>query len=138
MSKVSLRKLLSKLTAIALSTSAVGPAIAADDTNDDLDSELRIDVEQVDPHDAGAALGRTLAFAAEGLRPFEATELVATWASSDDPVRRLAVAHALEWAFPLVGDALALEHLSRDADPLVRGAAARAARVRRVPLPALG
>jgi hypothetical protein len=65
------------------------------------------------------------------MRPITATHLAATWALSDDPVRRLALAHALEWAFPLVGDGMVLDHLSRDADPAVRVAVARAAWVRR-------
>ena len=60
-----------------------------------------------------------------------ATHLAATWSLSDDPLRRLAVAHALEWTFPLVGDALVIDHLSRDADPQVRAASARAAWARR-------
>jgi hypothetical protein len=141
MSKVSLRRLLTKLTALALSTS-VAPATAdpvrdvpgldATDTDDaDLDASLSIDREHVDPHDAASALGRTLAMALGELRPLTATHLVATWSLSGDPLRRLAVAHALEWAFPLVGDALVVDHLSRDPDPEIRAAAGRAAWARR-------
>ena len=142
MSKVSLRRLLSKLTAIALSTSSIGPAAAdpmrdapgldAPDGEDaDLDASLTIDREHLDAGDAASALGRSLALALGELRPLSATHLAATWSLSDDPLRRLAVAHALEWAFPLVGDALVVDHLSRDPDPAVRLAAARAAWVRR-------
>ena len=148
MSKVSLRRLLSKLTALALSTSAVGPAtgepvqelagqgpggdldtIDADDS--DLDASLQIDREQFDAQDAASALGRSLALALGGMRPLSATYLAATWTLSSDPVRRLAVAHALEWTFPLVGDALVIDHLSHDGDPAIRAAVARAAWARR-------
>jgi hypothetical protein len=151
MSKVTLRRLLSKLAAIALSTSAapVGPAMAAadppaepgetagrlgpdlEDADGELDASLPIDREQLEAQDAAAALGRSLALALGELRPLTATHLAATWSLSDDPLRRLAVAHALEWTFPLVGDALVIDHLSRDADPQVRAASARAAWARR-------
>lgn len=143
MSKVSLRRLVSRLAALALSTSSVGPATAApaeapdaagidvDDEDGDLDASVPIDREQLEARDAAAALGRSLALALGELRPLTATHLAATWSLSDDPLRRLAVAHALEWTFPLVGDALVIDHLSRDADPQVREASARAAWARR-------
>jgi hypothetical protein len=141
MSKVSLRRLLSKLTALALTTSAVGPAAAearempeldsADVEDADLDASVPIDREQVDAHDAASRLGHSLALALGELRPLVATHLAATWSLSDDALRRLAVAHALAWEFPLVGDALVIDHLSRDGDPAIRGAAARAAWARR-------
>jgi hypothetical protein len=141
MSKVSLRRLLTKLTALALTTS-VAPATAepvrdasgldATDSDDtDLDASLTIDREHVDAHDAARTLGRTLAMALGELRPLSATHLAATWSLSSDPLRKLAVAHALEWTFPLVGDALVVDHLSRDADPEIRAAAGRAAWARR-------
>src|SRR5687768_3653611 len=124
MPKVSLRRLLSKLTALALSSSAVLPAGAeplreppgldADDS--DLDAGMPIDREQLDLHDAASALGRSLALALGEMRPLSATHLVASWALSDEPLRRQAVAHALEWTFPLVGDGIVIDHLSRDAD----------------------
>ena len=157
MSKASLRRLLSKLTALALSTSAVGPAAAAtrprevteagagieedrDDDADgceadvDFDASVPIDREHLDAPDAAIALGRSLAMAmgpSGGMRKLSATHLAATWALSDDPLRKLAVAHALEWAFPLVGDDLVIDHLSRDREPAIRAAAARAAWTRR-------
>jgi hypothetical protein len=152
MSKASLRRLLSKLTVLALSTSAVGPAAAAkpsreptsidssddgegcDDDDIDFDASVPIDREHLDPHDAAATLGRSLALALDpitGMRRISATHIAATWSLSDDPLRRLAVAHALEWSFPLVGDALVIDHLSRDRDPAIRTAAARAAWARR-------
>jgi hypothetical protein len=66
------------------------------------------------------------------LRPLSATHLAATWSLSEDPLRRLAVGHALEWPFALVGDALVIDHLSRDEDPAIRAASARAAWSRRL------
>jgi hypothetical protein len=149
MSKVSLRRLLSKLTALALSTSAVGPAAAAsyarpkvdlsvtetvetpEDEDSDFDASLPIDREHLDPDDAAYVLGRSLALALGDMRPMSATHLVATWSLSSDPVRRLAVAHAMEWTFPLVGDSVVIDHLSRDADPQIRAAAGQAAWARR-------
>ena len=127
---ISLRRLLSKLTALALSTAAPASAHLPDDAPE-LDASLVLDREQLDPRDAGLTLGRGLALAIHEMRPLSATHLAATWALSDDPVRRLALAHALEWAFPLVGDAMVLDHLATDGDPQVRAAAARAAWVRR-------
>ncbi len=142
MSKVSLRHLLSKLTALALTTSAIGDATAdpphgpgapveLDVDDRDLDADLVIDRGQLDARDAAAALGRGLARALGELRPRTATHLAASGCLSDDPGRRLAVAHALEWTFPLVGDALIVDHLSRDAAPAIRVASARAAWARR-------
>jgi len=143
MSKVSLRSLLSKLTAIAaLSTPAAGASAAAgapvepargvlDAEDTDLDAALQIDREQLDGPAAVAALGRSLALALAEVRPLSATYLAASWSLSVDPLRRQAVAHALEWAFPLVGDALVIDHLSHDADPAIRAAVARAAWARR-------
>jgi hypothetical protein len=148
MSKVTLRRLLSRLAAVALSTSATSASAAGaaaveppaptdrigndlEDTDGDLDASLPIDPGQLEARDAAAALGRSLALALGELRPLTATHLAATWSLSEDPLRRLAVAHALEWTFPLVGDALVIDHLSRDADPQVRAASARAAWARR-------
>jgi hypothetical protein len=144
MSKVSLRRLLSRLTALALAPSALGlagtgprasrPAIRTDvdsELESDLDADREIDREHIDGYDAALALGRSLAMALGEMRPLVATQIVASWSLSSDPVRRLAVAFALEWTFPLVGDALVIDHLSRDADPAIRIAAARAAWIRR-------
>jgi hypothetical protein len=131
---ISFRRLLSRLTTLAaLSTASVPAADAAADTRDDceLDASLVLDRGALDPRDAGLTLGRGLALALDEMRPITATHLAATWALSDDPVRRLALAHALEWVFPLVGDGMVLDHLSRDPDPAVRTAVARAASVRR-------
>ena len=138
MSKVTLRRLLSRLTTIALSASAVGVA-SADTPNEPatcgdecvLVEDLPIDREHLDAPDAAAALGRSLALALDRMRPISATQIASTWALSEDHVRRLAVVHALEWTFPLVGDDMILDHLSRDPDPAIRSATARAAWARR-------
>jgi hypothetical protein len=138
MPQVSLRHLIAKLTALALSTTAVGAATAepvrgsTSSTDDEvLRADLAIDPGQLDPYDAASALGRGLALALSEMRPLSATHLAATWSLSADPIRRLAVAHALEWTFQLFGDAIVIDHLSHDADAAIRLAAARAAWVRR-------
>ena len=138
MSKVSLRRLLSRLTTIAISASAVGSANAEPSTETPqctdecvLVEDLPIDREHVDAPDAALALGRSLALAMDRMRPLSATQIASTWALSDDNVRRLAVVHALEWPVRIVGDDIILDHLSRDPDPAVRTATARAAWARR-------
>lgn len=132
MPKVSIRHLLTRLAALALTTSVAMPAAAEAKTMDvDLTADVPVDREHIDELDAAAALGRGLALALSEMRPLDATHLASTWALSEHPVRRLAVAHALEWTFKLVGDDLIIEHLSRDADPIVRKEIARAAWVRR-------
>src|SRR5687767_10592302 len=110
MSKVPLRRLLTRLTAIALTASPLAITEAApnaamtpisdEDFDAELDADIPIDREYIDPPDAAYALGRGLALAAARLRPMVATHIVSTWALSEDPVRRLAVAVALEWEFP--------------------------------------
>ena len=134
MRKIPLRRLLSKLTALALTASPAAavagpsaPPVARDvdtDLDGDLASDLSIDGEHMDPRDAAATLGRSLALALSELRPLAGTHLATTWALADDPVRRLAVAHSLEWAFPLFGDIAILDHLSYDTDPAIRAAVA--------------
>jgi hypothetical protein len=81
--------------------------------------------------DAAALLGRGLAIALDGMKPLDATHVASSWAVSPDPMRRIGIARALEWSFPLVGDGLVIEHLSHDPDPQVRAACARAAWIRR-------
>ncbi len=141
MRKIPLRSLLSKLTALALTASPAatiaGPLAqpTARDVDNDLDgdlaSDLSIDREHMDPRDAAATIGRSLALALSEMRPLAGTHLATTWALADDPVRRLAVAYSLEWAFPLFGDIAILDHLSYDGDPAIRTAVARAAWIRR-------
>jgi hypothetical protein len=131
---ITLRGLLTKLTAFAISASAVAPASAAAAPVDELrelEDDRKIDIGHLDPHNAAIALGRGLALALGELRPLAATQLAATWSLSRDPLRRLALGLALEWTFPLVGDGLVLEHLTQDGDPAIRAAAARAVWVRR-------
>jgi hypothetical protein len=132
MPKVSIRRLLTRLAALALTTGVVMPAAAASTIDDaELTADMPVDREHIDELDAAAALGRGLALALAEMRPLDATQLASTWALSEHPVRRLAVAHALEWTFKLVGDDLIIDHLSRDKDPVIRKEIARAAWVRR-------
>lgn len=136
MRSLPLRSLLSRLTAFALTAGAAAPAYAVPAPSPcridcGLDDDTPIDPENLAPSEAGSLLGRSLALALIEARPIAATQLAATWATSDDTTRRLAVAHSLEWSFPLVGAALVIDHLSRDADATIRAAAARAAWARR-------
>jgi hypothetical protein len=133
MHRISLRRLL----AVLALTGSPGAASAQrlPDTTAALDANIPIDREHVDPRDAAAMLGRQLAHTLSEQAPLEATHLASTWALSEDPVRRGAIASALEWVYPLVGDDLVLDHLSRDTDPTIRRAVARAAWARR---PTLG
>jgi hypothetical protein len=138
MRMISLRRLLSKLTVLALSAS---PAAAATVESSDetlpcadcdivLDDDVPIDREHIDPDDAARVLGRSLAQALTEMREIEAVQLATTWALSTDPTRRAGIAHALEWPFRLMADRLILEHLSQDPEPLIQEACARAAWIR--------
>jgi hypothetical protein len=133
MLKISLQRLLSKLAIIAATASPALAASPAEQAGPDpqLICDGTIDAEHVDRRDAAALLGRNLAIALERMRPIEATYVATSWAISPDPLRKLGIARALEWAFPLVGDAVVIEHLSRDADSSIRAACARAAWIRR-------
>ena len=135
MPNVSLRLLLARLTVLALT---VGPTAAHAgrivnliDHERVLDATLPIDREHVDPRDAALMLSRSLAHALGELPALHGTQLATSWALSDDPLRRAAIARALEWMFPLLGDSIVIDHLSRDPDPAIRAASARAAWVRR-------
>jgi hypothetical protein len=132
MLKISLQRLLSSLAILAATAS---PALASPTDRVVPDPALvcdgTIDAGHVDRRDAAALLGRNLAIALERMQPLEATHVASSWALSSDPLRRHGIARALEWAFPLLGDDLVIDHLSRDADPAIRSACARAAWIRR-------
>jgi hypothetical protein len=131
MAKISLMRLLSKLAILA---GIATPAIAATDRvvpDPLLVSDAFIDREHVEERDAAALLGRNLAIALQRMEPIEATHIASGWAMSPDPMRRIGVARALEWQFPLIGDAVVIDHLSRDPDPAIRASCARAAWIRR-------
>jgi len=128
MHRISLRRLL----AVLALTGSPGVASAGPRAPTcELDADIPIDNEHVDPCDAAMMLGRQLAQTLSEQAPLDATHLASTWALSEAPVRRGAIAHALEWVFPLLGDDLVLDHLSRDPDPAIRRAVARAAWARR-------
>jgi hypothetical protein len=78
-----------------------------------------------------AATAHDLAIRLESMGPLAATHAACTWALAPAAAQRLAVAEALTWVFPLVGDSLILDHLSRDPGAAVRAATARAAWARR-------
>jgi hypothetical protein len=141
--RISLRRLLSRLTVLVLSGAPVAnatptrdaPRVRSDDArseDDDKDlDDTPIDHEDVGRNEAAALLGRNVAMALAQLPPLDGIHLATSWAISEDPIRRAAIARALEWTFPLLADSVIIEHLSRDPDPATRAAAARAAWVRR-------
>jgi len=140
MPSVSLSRLLVRLASIALAaapaTAVAEPAVTPCPTAQRSDAaladlDLPVDTGALATADAQAALGRSLAHALVSMRPIDATHTATTWALADDVVRRGAVAAALEWWFPLVGDDVILDHLSRDDSAAVRVACARAAWLRR-------
>jgi hypothetical protein len=69
--------------------------------------------------------------AMEWMSGWERTEIIAGWATAASPRLRLAIARALRYAPPAVGDRSAIEVLSRDPDPDVRVAVVEAAWLRR-------
>jgi hypothetical protein len=118
-----LRALLGRLTMAAASVSAA-PAVA----------RAAAPVPDLPADDAGEARGgraHSLAIALAHSAPLEAVSRACDWALAGDPARRLTVATALGWSFPLVGDDVIIDHLSRDGDTEIRAAAARAAWARR-------
>lgn len=117
-----LRRWIAKLAVLALSTA---PAAAAS-------APQPIGEVSIVHESTSSIMGRTLALTLSELPPLEASHMATGWALSPDRIRRAAVAEALEWAFPLVPDAVILEHLSRDPDPRIRAACVRAAWVRRM------
>jgi hypothetical protein len=112
---------------MAAASVSAAPAVArASAPIPDLPSDDRAD-GRVSP----GARAHSLAIALAHLAPLEAVARASDWALADDPGRRLAVATALGWSFPLVGDDVIIDHLSRDGDTEIRAAAARAAWARR-------
>lgn len=137
MRAVPIRRLLAKLAVIAVTASPAlgdarpGPAAQVSIDDVELDARLPVDLERWQPHDAAPMLGRHLALALAEVRPLDATHLAASWSLSSDRTRRLAIANALVWIFPLVGDSVMIDHLSRDGDAAIRAATAHAAWARR-------
>jgi hypothetical protein len=129
MRAVPIKRLLARLAVIAVAAAAPAASVKLDD--DLLDAHRPVAVGTLDGDTAAIALGRHLALALAEVAPLEATRLATTWSLSRDAMRRRAVAEALEWPFPLVGDSVILDHLSRDRERAIRAASARAAWARR-------
>jgi hypothetical protein len=139
-----LRRLLGRLTAASLGVAAPGAADAAVpvdsmtrggaatpdfDVDDDRPSHLRTsdDLGDDDGDPRHVAAAHWLAVSLERMSPLAQTYTACRWALSDDPEQRVTLAGALEWTFHLLGDSIIVDHLSRDVEPRVRAAAARAA-----------
>jgi hypothetical protein len=121
-----LRALLGRLTMAAASVSAAPLAARAAAPIPDLPADG--DAADDEVHGSRA---HSLAIALAHSAPLEAVSRACDWALAGDPARRLTIATALGWSFPLVGDDVLIDHLSRDDDTGIRAAAARAAWARR-------
>jgi hypothetical protein len=115
-----LRRLFGRLTAATLGAASVAAAPAPEDPS----GVFEVHAEGDPRHEAAA---HWLAVSLERMPPLAATHTACQWALSADPDLRATIAGALEWTFALVGDGTIIDHLSRDDDPEVRRAAARAA-----------
>ena len=126
-----LRRLFGRLTAATLGVASVS---AAPPDLDDDPPGVRAADSSADDGDTGdprrAAAAHWLAVSLERMAPLPATHTACGWALSSDPAQRATIARALEWTFRLFGDAVIIDHLSRDPEPEVRAAVARAAWVR--------
>jgi hypothetical protein len=121
-----LRALLGRLTMAAASVSAAPLAARAAAPVPDLPAD-----DAGDAAESRSSRAHALAIALAHSAPLEAVSRACDWALAGDPARRLTVATALGWSFPLVGDDVIIDHLSRDDDTGIRAAAARAAWARR-------
>ncbi|HKY36539.1 MAG TPA: hypothetical protein VJN18_11405 [Polyangiaceae bacterium] len=81
----------------------------------------RLSRDESDSVRVSAAVG--LARAIERATAPERIDLVCTWALSEDPDERLALARALTWSTPVFVADLVLEQLAQDPTPVVRAAA---------------
>lgn len=125
-----LRALLGRLTMAAASVSAAPLAARAAAPIPDLPADDAGEVGDASDEVHGSR-AHSLAIALAHSAPLEAVSRASEWALAGDPARRLTVATALGWSFPLVGDDMIIDHLSRDDDTGIRAAAARAAWARR-------
>lgn len=121
-----LRRIVSRLVLGSLGLAAPAAASAAE-VEASLDARDRDVAVTLD----AAAGGHGLAILLERMPPLDATRTAATAALSPRVEDRRAIGDALTWFFPLVGDSVVIDHLSRDPVPEVRFAAARAAHARR-------
>jgi len=124
-----LRRLIGRLTLATLGATIAAPADDASAADQPPGATAPNDLDDgydaIDPRDDVAA--HWLAVSLERMPALGATHTACRWALSPEVEQRLAVAGALEWTFPLLGDSVLIDHLSRDDDARVRAAAARAA-----------
>lgn len=126
-----LRAILSRVTVATLATTGAAagsgadlaaPSRAIDDATIERDRATSPAMQE--------AIARELAARLARLPPIRAMGAAAELALSPEAPERLAIAGALAWEFPLVGDQTVIEHLSRDPAATIRAATARAAWIR--------
>jgi hypothetical protein len=119
-----LRTILSRVTVATIATTSTATAAAAAaPTTTEADRSHSPALQET--------VARELAVRLAQLPPIRAMGAVADLALSPETPERLALAGALSWEFPLVGEQTVLDHLSRDPAADVRAATARAAWIRR-------
>ncbi len=131
-----MRRLITQLVVATLGVPAAALAAGADPEADLRDSAEPDDDEvaaalHLATGDSGGAGAHALAILFDHMRPIDATRAAATAALSPRVEVRAALGEALTWCFPLLGDSVVIDHLSRDPETRVRLAAARAAHARR-------
>lgn len=119
-----LRAILSRVTVATVATTGAAAATATAATTEPAEDRSTSPALQ-------ETVARELAARLSQLPPLRAMGAAADLALSPEEPERLAIAGALAWEFPLVGDRTVIEHLSRDPAAHVRAAAARAAWLRR-------
>lgn len=124
-----LRAILSRVTVATIATTST--AAAAAEPAADVASAPAGEHDRATSPAMQEVIARELAARLAHLPPLRAMGAAADLALSPEAPERLAIAGALAWKFPLVGDQTMIEHLSRDPAANVRAAAARAAWLRR-------
>ena len=137
-----LRRRAPLLAPAALAALLAGPASAAEDVARDVSAaeergaietsheQLRRLAEHPD-RERRVALAALLPEVVAWMSPLDRIELVSSWATSDSPRLRLAIARSLRHLMPVPGSVTAIEHLATDPDPAVRAAIAEASWLRR-------
>lgn len=118
-----LRAILSRVTVATLATTGAAAAAPTDAPAPEPDRSHSRALQET--------VARELAAKLSQLPPLHQMGAAADLALSPETPERLALAGALSWEFPVVGEQALLDHLSRDPEAGVRAATARAAWIRR-------